>query len=200
MDAEIKAYSQWFVGKLNNVADTLPRDWHQGNKELTSIFRLHFPQQRPKHFKISLLPNEINSWLILLLERLPMNKRLREEHTMTNLEHGPDGKGTVSQSDVETSSRTASASKNKSSCLELLPWLSGAGNSQTHVSTHWLKAQSEVPSQMWCRPSSHWEDRIPQRTQITSLASFYQGSSEHSEMTTLRRSNKRPFLLQSSMS
>jgi hypothetical protein len=26
MDAEIKAYSQWFVGKLNNVADTLPRD------------------------------------------------------------------------------------------------------------------------------------------------------------------------------
>jgi hypothetical protein len=121
MDAEIKAYSQWFVGKLNNVANTLPRDWHQGNKELTSILHLHFPQQRPKHFKISPLPNEINSWLILLLERLPMNKRLREEHTMTNLEHGPDGKGTVSQSDVETSSRTASASKNKSSCLELLP-------------------------------------------------------------------------------
>ena len=154
----------------------------------------------PKHFKMSPLPNEINSWLILLLQRLPVNEQLREEHMTTNLKHGSDGKSTASKLDVETSSWTASASKNKSSCSEHLPWLSEAGDSQTQVSTHWLKAQSEVPSQMWCRPSGHWEDRIPQRTQITSLASFYQGSSKHSEMTTLRRSNKRPFLSQSSMS
>jgi hypothetical protein len=44
-----------------------------------------------------------------------------------------------------------------------LPCLSGAEDSPTRVSTHWLLAQSEVPFQMWCRPSSRWEDRIPQK-------------------------------------
>jgi len=102
MDAELKGYSQWFVGKLNNIADALSQNWHQEDKELTSILRLHFPQQMPTHFKISLLPNEINSWLILLLQ-------CSSEH---------------------------------------LPCLSGAEDSPTHVSTHWLKAQSEVPFQM----------------------------------------------------
>ena len=152
------------------------------------------------HFEISLLPNEINFWLILLLQCLPVNERLREEHMTTNLALGPDGKSTVSQLDAETYSWTASASKRESSCSALLPWLSGAEDSPTHVSTHWLKAQSEVPFQMWCRPSGHREDRIPQKMQTTSLASFYQGSSGHSEMTTLRKSNKRPFHSQSSMS
>ena len=60
MDSEIKGYSQWFVGKMNNVADTLSWDWHQDDNELTSILRIHFPQQMPTHFKISPLPNEIN--------------------------------------------------------------------------------------------------------------------------------------------
>ena len=200
MDAEIKGYSQWFAGKLNNVADALSRDWHQDDEELTSILRIHFPQQMPTHFKISPLPNEINFWMISLLQRLPVNERLREEHMTTNLALGPDGKSTVSQLDAETFSWTASASKNEFSCSERLPWLSGTGDSQTHVSTHWLKAQSEVPFQMWCRPSGRREDRIPQKMQTMSLASFYQDNSEHSEMTTLKKSNKRPFLSQSSMS
>ena len=82
-------------GEIKNVTDALSQDWHQGDKELTSRLRLHFPQQ---------MPNKINSWLILLLQRLPVNERLREEHVTTNLEHGPDGKSTVSQLDVETSS------------------------------------------------------------------------------------------------
>jgi hypothetical protein len=129
-----------FAGKLNNVADALSRDWHQDDEELTSILRIHFPQQMPTHFKISPLPNKINSWMILLLQRLPVNEQLREEHMMTNLALGPDGKSTASQLDAETFSWTASASKSEFFCLERLPWLSEAEDSPTHVSTHWLKA------------------------------------------------------------
>jgi hypothetical protein len=136
MDAEIKGYSQWFTGKLNNVADAFSRDWHQDNKELTSILRHHFPQQMPTHYKISPLPNEINSWLILLLQRLPVSKQLREVHTTTNLAHGQDGKSTASQSDAKTSSWTASASKSKSSYSGHLPWLSGVGDFLICNSTH----------------------------------------------------------------
>ncbi len=29
MDADVKGYSQWFMGKLNNVADALLQDWPQ---------------------------------------------------------------------------------------------------------------------------------------------------------------------------
>ena len=49
---------------------------------------------------------------------------------------GHNGKSTASQSDAETSSWTASASKNKSSCLEHLPWLSEVGDSPIHTLTH----------------------------------------------------------------
>jgi hypothetical protein len=44
-----------------------------------------------KHFKISLLSNEISSLLILLLQRLLMREHLQELHTMTKLEPGGDG-------------------------------------------------------------------------------------------------------------
>ncbi len=136
---------------------------------------------------------------ILLQPCLPMNEWLREEHMMTNLAYGPDGKNTASQLDVVTSSLTASASKSKSSYSEHLPWLSGVGDTLICNSTHWLKAQSEVPYQMWCRPSGYWEDKIPLKIQTTSLGFSYRNSSEPSEMNTLRGNNKRPFLSQSLM-
>ncbi len=168
------------------------------HKELTSILCLHFPKQMPTHFEISLLPNEISSWLILLLQRLPMIPRLREEHMTARLELGHDGMSAASQLDAKTYSWTTSASKNKSFCFEHSPWLSEVGDSLIHALTHWLKAQSEAPSQMWCRPSGHWGDRIPQKMQTISLASFYQDSSKPSETKTLKKKCKRPFRSQCS--
>ncbi len=50
MNADIKGYSQWFAGKLNNVADALTRDWHLGDNELTFTLRSHFPEQMPENF------------------------------------------------------------------------------------------------------------------------------------------------------
>ncbi len=61
MGANIKGYSQWFTGKLNNIADALSRDWHRDDNELISILCLCFPQQMPTHFEISPLPSKISS-------------------------------------------------------------------------------------------------------------------------------------------
>ncbi len=85
----------------------------------------------PTHFEISPIPSKISSWLISLLQRLPVNKQLREEHTTTNLMLGTDGRNIASQLDVETSSWTASPSKSEFSCSEPLPWLIEVDNSQT---------------------------------------------------------------------
>jgi hypothetical protein len=192
MDANIKGYSQWFVGKPNNAADALSRHWNRDDNKLTSILCLHFPQQMPTHFETSPLPSKISSWLILLLQRLPANKQLREEHTTTNLALGADGRNIASQLDVKTSSWTASPSKSKFSCLDPLLWLSEADNSQTKNMEHWLRPQSEVPSQMWYRPSSRQGNRIQLKMQTTSLASFYRDNLGHSEMTIPKKNNKRP--------
>jgi hypothetical protein len=40
MDADAKGYSQWCIGKQNNIADPLSQDWHRNNGKLTSIFLL----------------------------------------------------------------------------------------------------------------------------------------------------------------
>jgi hypothetical protein len=136
MDPNIKGYSWWFAGKLNNVVDALSQDWHRDNNKLTSILCLHFPQQMPMHFEISPLPSKISSWLISLLQCLPTNKQLREEHTTTNLALGANGRNIAPQLDVKTSSWTASPSKSKFSCSEPLPWLLEADDSQTKKLEH----------------------------------------------------------------
>ncbi len=64
---------------------------------------------------IRLQTEHANGKLNLITSADGLNERLWEEHMTTNLAHGPDGKSNASQSDVEISSWTASASKSISS-------------------------------------------------------------------------------------
>jgi hypothetical protein len=198
MDADIKSYSQWFEGKRNTIADALSRDWHLGDEELTSLLRFHFPEQMPENFRISPLPKEISSWMTSLLQQLPVSEQLRECHTMTGLDLGDDGKNGASLSDATTSISISAARPSEIFYSVPLQWLSEKDGSRSIALTHWLKAQSEVPSHMWYRPFGNWADRIPPKTQTTCLASFYQGSSGPIETTIPKKCNKRPFHLLSS--
>jgi hypothetical protein len=101
LDMDIKGYSQWFVGKRNNVADALSQEWQRTNKNLTSILRSLFPNQMQNHFKILQIPSKISCWLISLLQQLPVSERLREEHTMAKAEHGNVGQHTASPLDAQ---------------------------------------------------------------------------------------------------
>jgi hypothetical protein len=193
LNADVKGYSQWFEGKRNNVADTLSREWHRTNNKLTSILRSLFPNQMPGHFKILPLPSEISSWLISLLQQLPMSERLQEEHTTAKLEPGDDVRNIASLSDAATFSWTPLQDTNELSCLEHLQWLSGKDDSRGITMRRWLKAQSEVPCHMWCRPSGRQEDRTPEKTRTMSLASFYHDSIKHTKTTIPNKNNKRPF-------
>ena len=198
LDADIKGYSQWFEGKKNNVADALSRDWHLSTDELTFLLHSHFPEQMQTNFQIFPLPKEISSWLTSLLQQLPVSAQLQEHHTTTGLVPGSGGKNGANPLDATTSTLINSANSSGISYSELLPWLSGRDGSRKIALTHWLKAQSEVPSHMWYRPFGNRADRIPRRTQTTCLASFYQGSSGPIETTIPKKCNKRPFHLLSS--
>ena len=198
MDADIKGYSQWFKGKENKVVEALSRDWHLSVDELTFLLHSHFPEQMPANFHISPMPKEISSWLTSLLWQLPVSEQLQERHMTMGLVPGGDGKNGASPSDATTSTSTDSTRLNETSCSVHLPWLSEKDVSRSIALTHWLKAQSEVPSHMWYRPYGNRADRIPLKMQTTCLASFYQGSSEPTETTIPRKSNKRPYLSLSS--
>ncbi len=77
LDAGIKEYSQRFPGRESNVAAALLSDFDRSDDNLTQILRNTCPSQLPHHFQIVPLPNEISSWLTLLLQKLPVKEQLR---------------------------------------------------------------------------------------------------------------------------
>jgi hypothetical protein len=195
LDADVKGYSQWFMGRRNNVADALSQKWQRTNKKFISILRSLFPNQMPDHFEILPIPSKISCWLISLLQQLPVSKWLREEHTTVKLKHGNVGQHTASPLDAQTFSWINSHEMSTFPCSVHLQWLSEKDNSCRIAMRCWLKEQSGVPSHMWCRPSGQRDNRIPQKTMTENLASFYQDSIEHTRTKILNKNNKRPYHL-----
>jgi len=117
MNHEIRDYSQWFPGIKNNVADALSREMDLSDDELTKLLRLSFPKQIPENFEIVPLPNEIVSWLTLLLQQMPVKEQYREEHTKTTLGLGNDGIGTASQQDSSMTPTSHPSPPNRESNL-----------------------------------------------------------------------------------
>ncbi len=154
MTANIREYSQWFPGSKNQVANMLSHNWDRTNNDLTHIFFTHLPSQVPNSFKIVPLPNEISSYVTLLLLRLPVQPRCNEEHKTTTLGHGSTGGNTVSPQGLEmTTSLNGSPNANSPTSSVLLPWLCTKGNFCNHLMLPWLVRQSAVPSITWQRPS-----------------------------------------------
>ena len=56
-------YSQHIQGKQNFIADSLSRDHHLTNEQLTHAFTTLFPRQTPPNFAISPLPSDVTSWV-----------------------------------------------------------------------------------------------------------------------------------------
>jgi len=170
----------------------LSRNWHLGNNELTSLLRSHFPEQMPESFQIDQL-------LVDLLAAAAPHER-----AITGASHDNGARSWGRWQKWCKSVRCNDLYLNQFSQIEQ-NLLFGAfamavreGNSRSIALMHWLKAQSEVPSHMWCRLFGNRADRIPLKMQTTCLLSFYQGSSGPIETTILKKCNKRSFLSLSS--
>ena len=193
LEAGVKDYSQWFPGDENDVADSLSRDFHLSDAELTNLLTHIVPQQLPQDFTIVPLPNEIVSWLTSLLQKLPVKEQLHEAHTRSKLARGRGGPSTAPPLASTTSSLTDSHEDSASSSWEPSPWLSATQGFRQTVMLPWLRRQSEVPSAMYLRPSGRTTDLTPPRTKTTSLDGFYHDSTELSKIPTQIRPNKRHF-------
>jgi hypothetical protein len=134
---------------------------------------MHCPSQIPEHFVIQPLHNKITSWLTALLLRLPVKLQLQEKHTRTKLGCGHDGQPTAAGLDPQTHSLTTSHATHESNSLGPSPWLCRKPSFQDHLTSDWLKAQSQVPSHMYVRPSTSTVDPIHPWTTMARLDSFY---------------------------
>jgi hypothetical protein len=63
IENEAALYSQHIRGCNNFVADSLSRDHHLSDEQLTFAYRTLLPLQTPQNFSISPLPTEIDCWL-----------------------------------------------------------------------------------------------------------------------------------------
>jgi hypothetical protein len=67
-------YSQWFPGEFNTISDPLSRDFHLPSTTLSTLFVTHVSEQAPFGLIIQSLPEEIDSWLTLLLCNQPQKE------------------------------------------------------------------------------------------------------------------------------
>ncbi len=192
MSLGIKNYSQWFKGESNEVSDALSRNDDRDDEELINIFRAFCPSQIPSHFRIVSLPRKITSWLIVLLQKLPMNQQFNEVHMRSKLGHGKDGASTTNALGTTTSSSNISHDINESKSLEPLPWLCEKDGFWDQLMTNWLKAQSQVLFHMYARPSEKTASQTHPSTKMPGLDSFYSDSIRASKTQTQQRNTKRP--------
>jgi hypothetical protein len=156
MSANIREYSQWFLGSYNQVADALSCNLDRTDEELTQILFTHVPTQMPPSFKIVPLPNKISSYVTSLLRRLPVQQRYSKEHRTTTIGCGNVGGSTVNPlASAMTTSLNKSHKTSNNISSELLPWLCAKGDFHDQPMLPWLLKQSAVRyhqshGMQWC--------------------------------------------------
>jgi hypothetical protein len=126
--------------------------------------------------------------LIALLQKLPLNQQFKEKHTRSKLGHGNIGESTISSSEPRTSLSNPSPGINKSSSLELFPWLCMKDGFQDQLMIIWLRAQPQVPFNMYVQPSEKMAPQLLPLTKMQDLASFYSNSIGLSAKQTQQKS------------
>jgi hypothetical protein len=97
IETESCLFSQWFTGALNNIADSLSRDFHIESSHLCSLLLSHFPDQAPFGLTILPVPPEIVYWLTSLLRSQPLPEPWSKEPTRSKFALGLDSNATSMQ-------------------------------------------------------------------------------------------------------
>lgn len=187
MHNRIKEYSQWFPGDKNSVSDALSRDSKLKDTELTHLFYSLFPSQLPQYFTIAPLPQEIESFLSVWMQKMPARDPPRERRTSSGLHLGTGGQPSSNLSRSKgTHSLTPSNQNTKLDSSVALPNQSETSNIRLELSAPWLQARSELPWTMWLRPSGTTSARIRGLTKGESLHAFYRDSTR-AKQTRIRQ-------------
>jgi len=189
---DVKEYSQWFPGKENDVADSLSRDFHLSNTELTSLLHHLLPHQTPSTFQIKPLPPEIKSWLCAWLQSMPEGVRSREIRQRSTTARGAAGRAFLLQSRSQmTPSLSNSNPQPEHDCYQ-----SSLNQSEKDILAKamvgpWLRQLVDMPWTVWHRPLGTTNEMTQDVTPPANLAAFYRDSTRAIRMRTRQLSNKK---------
>ena len=187
-----KDYSQWFPGEDNDLADSLSRDFHLTDDQLSSLYFNSIPSQTPSNLKISPLPKEISSFLYSILQTLPGETQQREKHKRSSLALGVAGLNSNKNLTWQrTPSSIPSPKDRRLSYSQHSPNKSETENLIKFLETPWLARQSKPPWTTYQRPSETTTKRTPGRTSTESLADFYRNSTRATKTWTHQRNIKK---------
>ncbi len=191
LDLDSCLYSQWFAGEDNIVADSLSRDFHLSDEQLTFLITTFAPKQVPFGFKIYRLPQEIILWLTCLMQNLPSTKQWSQQPKPSKLWLGNATSLTLSQSELKMiHSWSNSTNSNELESLE---------HSPKHFERVDFIMENVLPSSLtavkpplnaWHRPSGWKIDPTQELTSMDDLQYFYQDNSEDSKTMILPQNNK----------
>jgi hypothetical protein len=185
IEAESCLYSQWFQGDDNQVADSLSRDFHLNDTELTKLILTSIPEQVPFGFKIHPIPQEIYSWVTCLLHNQPSTQQWSQEPIRSKLWLGKDTLLTSTQleSTVTSTSNNSTNYKNRESWEHLqTPSERIDFILENLITTN--PSFVNPPSNAWHRPTEWQDDPVQHLTQMGKLHSFYKDNSEGTQTTT----------------
>jgi len=179
------------MGEGHLIADSLSRDYHLSDLDLTNFLTFSLQHQVPFGLKIRQLPKEISSWLSSLLQNLPEREQWLKEPKRSSTWLGKDIEAISSPlesqkigiwtnfqgiKNIKSSAPFATLSK-KADCI-----LNHSGLIN--------RSQLEPPWTMYHRPLSWLTDLIPASMEMGNLPSFYRDSFEDTELPTLLKNDK----------
>ena len=185
LDIGACSYSQWIPGEENVIADSLSRDHHLEDITLTNMLHLFASPQMPPNFHISPLPDEINSNIILWLQkgRAPADYRLTPKRS--TLAPLLAGRSSSSPSVLlATPSSTDFSLPSAHALLGPLPMPFVQPSTVATETTRWQRQQSVIPSQHYQRPLPRTTETTQSSTLRARLIEFYNSSSTATETTT----------------
>ena len=198
-EREACIYSQWFPGDENDITDSLSRDLHLSDNNLTRLLTFALPYQLPHNFSTVPFPKRIlsafSSWLLMLLAK---RQPLKQHKTSALL---------VGNAGCFSSKALGSAKKPSSTTSNNTKKLGYSGPSVMQSEQHcivrtltksWLQTQSEVPWTTCHRPSATTMNPIPSSTGPVTLQTFYFASSKETPTLMEMKSNKKQSLPSSS--
>jgi hypothetical protein len=184
MQHELTHTPEWIAGKVNEVADSLSRDFDISDTHLASALKSRFPQL-PHNFRIVRPSTPITSWIASLLQPLPVVNESHRVPTRSGLWHGTDGT-TTSDSPASNATPSSMASKANQSSTSLSPSRNPfeTGDFRRNRISDWLATQSKLPSEHWQRPFWNPDDPIQDWTSTGNLPQFYDSSLRPSDKKT----------------
>jgi len=192
LETESCLYSQWFPGEKNVIADSLSRDFHIDDSNLSSLLTAYFPDQVPFGLHLLPVPPNIISWLTCLLLSQPQELPWSKEPTRSKFVLGLASKDTWELSELSTihSSIPSPGSRGLEYSVPSPTQLEKVDFVMEHIVKPSSPNQSDPPWTAFHRSLSWLTELTQDSTEMGNLHCFYNANSEVTEHQTLHQSHR----------